>query len=93
MKKDKKLIAKIILELKEHPHSDSYLSIQGYDNETIEYHALLLIEDGLASGTKHPITFESRNYSATVTHLTFKGYKVANSIKFRVKSLLAKIIG
>ena len=77
MKRDMDLVRKILFALEEHPHGypPDKLNIEGYDEETIGYHVLLMIEAGLLEGREDNVLGIDRNSpSAIPERLTWLGH-------------------
>lgn len=93
MKRDMKLIHKMILELEKKPNFTGLNpQIDGYTDEEIDYHAYLLMEEGLAEGNKHLFTFESHYSGATVTKLTPLGYQLVDRIRYKFRNIIKYVI-
>lgn len=88
-----KLLHKMILELEKEPQITGVNpKIHGYTHEKIDYHAYLLIEEGLATGYKLPFTFESNYHTAIVTNLTPLGYQWADRIRYKFRKIIKYLI-
>ena len=75
MERDMDLVRKILITLAEHPHGHApeLLEIEGYDQETIDYHVFQMGDGGLlrTSTTTH---LRSTSPSAIALGLTSKGH-------------------
>ena len=96
MKRDMDLVRKILLTIEEEPHghAPSELMIDGYTEEQVGYHALLMIEGGLAVG-EEDTTFGQSSPSAVIMRLTWKGHEFIEASRNpamwdRAKALAAK---
>jgi Hypothetical protein (DUF2513) len=82
MKRDMELIRKMILAIED--SSDGYapypMSIEGYTDGQIGYHAFLLVDAGLASGTNITTTADL-GPSYRLSHLTAAGHDFADSAR------------
>ena len=70
------LIRRILFALEEHEHgyAPATLSIEGYTQEQIEYHAYLMLQAGLVEGVA-TTDFHSSSPSACLTSLTWEGHE------------------
>lgn len=75
MKRDMNLVRSILFLLEEHPHGfpPDEVKIDGYDDETIGYHILIMMEAGLIHGFEST-TLGSDSPSAIATRLTWFGH-------------------
>jgi hypothetical protein len=82
MKRDMELIRKILLavEASETGWADHPLEIEGYDDHTVGYHALLLIEAGLCEG-QNVTSSGSKGPEGFITRLTWEGYEFLEAAK------------
>ncbi|CAK3949093.1 DUF2513 domain-containing protein [Vibrio crassostreae] len=80
MKRDMELIRKLLLSVEEHPRQ---LEIEGYDNEKVKYHALLLIEAGLLDGNVSDTLSNTSVVPSfiSVNRLTWDGHEFLDSIR------------
>jgi hypothetical protein len=76
MKRDMKLIRKLVLNLEDAPtgFAPSNLGVAGYTREQIGYHAYLLIQAGLAKGSD-VTTIGSSGPIGMITSLTWAGHE------------------
>lgn len=76
MKRDKNLIREILLALEAESSgfAPKHLEIEGYTDEQVGYHTLLLLEAGFVDG-QEVHTFNSDSPSAIATRITWKGYE------------------
>ena len=80
MKRDMELIRKLLFAIEENPRQ---LTVGGYDNEVVKYHALLLIEAGLLDGK---VSDTLANTSVVPSHifvnrLTWDGHEFLDNIR------------
>lgn len=82
MKRDMELIRKLILSIEDHPSAwaPADLSIDGYTQEQIAYHAYLLVDAGLATGVD--VThLNSPAPAYRILHLTWAGHEFADACR------------
>jgi hypothetical protein len=82
MKRDMDLIRKILLkvESEEHGFAPEKMEIDGYTQEQIEYHAVLLGEAGLAE-IVNVTAFRNKSPQAKVIRLTWAGHEFLDSAR------------
>jgi len=82
MKRDMELIRKMLLAMEGEPSGFAPISfaLDGYTGEQIGYHALLLVEAGLADGNEVTHT-ESSSPTAILTRLTWAGHEFADAAR------------
>jgi hypothetical protein len=81
VKRDMDLIRKIVLAVEDAPTGYApKLAFDGYDNETVSYHAYLMIQAGLATGVE--VTHQrSPGPEAILTGLTWEGHEFADAAR------------
>lgn len=82
MKRDMDLIRKMIFAIEECPHgyADKSINIEGYDGETLAYHAYLLMQAGLAKGAEIT-SMGSKGPEAMLSSLTWEGHEFADAAR------------
>jgi hypothetical protein len=81
MKRDMDLIRKMVLRMEEHSSGWAQdINIEGYSPEQIGYHAYLLIDSGLATGSDVTNT-SSSGPEYILNHLTSAGHDFADSAR------------
>lgn len=82
MKRDMDLLRKIVLTIESAPHgfAPDNLEIEGYESEEIAYHCYLLVQGGLAEGSK-TTNFGSSSPAAIIHNLTWQGHEFADAAK------------
>lgn len=82
MKRDMNLIRDILLalEAESSAFAPESLQLEGYSDEQIGYHTLLLVEAGLVEGVKTS-SFDSDSPSASATRLTWSGYEFLDAAR------------
>ena len=81
MKRDLELIRKMILAIEDSPKGFApRLTLKGYTQEQIGYHAYLLIDAGYAKG-KEVTHNESHSPEAIITRLNWKGHEFADAAR------------
>lgn len=80
MKRDMELIRKLLLSIEENPDQ---LEVEGYDEDCIKYHSMLLIEAGLLDGD---VSYYLSNTSivpdfVSVNRLTWDGHEFLDNIR------------
>jgi hypothetical protein len=79
MKRDMELIRKMVLAMEDHPegHAPDAMDIEGFTGEQIAYHAYLIVDGGLATGTRID-GFGSSGPEVFLDHLTWAGHEFAD---------------
>ena len=81
MKRDMDLVRKMVLAIEDHPDGSApEMKIEGYTDEQIGYHAYLLVDSGLATGSD-VTTFGSSGPEYILTALTSAGHDFADSAR------------
>lgn len=82
MKRDMNLVREILLaiESEETGYAPNGLSLEGYSQEQIGYHILILLEAGLVEGQK-TTSMSSRSPSAIATRLTWTGHEFLDAAR------------
>jgi len=98
MKRDMDLIRQIALHIEDSPDgwAPQSFTIEGYTNEQIGFHVLLMIEGGLVQG--QDVTSFSRTPAGRASRLTWAGHEFLDAAREptrweRTKALLAKAGG
>lgn len=75
MKRDMDLVRSLLLQLEEHPHGypPDDIEMDGYSEEEVGYHFLLMVEAGLIEGEEFS-TIGSSSPSVIPTRLTWYGH-------------------
>lgn len=99
MKRDMDLIREILMAIEEDPHgfAPKNIEIDGYTEEQIKYHAVLLGEAGLVN-VVDVTNFGSKSPEAVIIRLTWAGHEFLesareNQIWNQAKNLINKIGG
>jgi hypothetical protein len=99
MQRDMDLVRKILLALEAHSHGNApnRIEIEGYDQETIQYHIYIMGEGDLLR-VSTTTTMQSKSPSALAHGLTWKGHEFAEaarqeSVWNRAKALVSKAGG
>lgn len=81
VKRDMELIRKMVLRMEEHPSGWApNMTIEGYSSEQIAYHAYLLVDSGLATGSDASDT-SSSGPEYILDSLTSAGHDFADSAR------------
>jgi hypothetical protein len=84
MKRDMELIRKILIAIEQSPSASppsevQELQMEGYSEEEVGYHALLIIEAGLAKGKD--ITGSGLGPRGLITRLTWQGHEFLDAVQ------------
>ena len=94
MKRDMDLVRKILLSIENDPsgYVPDEISIEGYTQEEIGYHVLIMIDAGLLSG-EDTSYIGGRSPSGTATRMTWQGHEFLDSCREETRWDRAKRIG
>lgn len=97
MRRDMDLVREILLAVESYPHgyAPQTLSIEGYTQEQIGYHAYLLLQAGLVEGLNRNLD-QAPSPSAIIINLTWSGHEFLSSSRsptvwMQAKQVMAKV--
>ena len=82
MKRDMNLVREVLLALESESSgfAQEHLQVEGYNNEQIGYHTLLLLDAGFVEGQRIT-TYDSDSPSAIVTRITWAGHEFLDAAR------------